>query len=71
MSKHLSPAQKRKKKIRDRDRKRFDKRWVCSICGEVGNTEFHHWSYCDVYDPRALIEVCPRCHGDLHGISRR
>ena len=70
MSRNMSPARRRKENIRKRDRREFEKRWVCTLCKKIRKTEIHHWYYSDVYDERALIEVCPRCHGDLHGIRR-
>lgn len=70
MSRYRSPAQRRKDKLRQRDRACFDKRFVCTLCGKIGKTEIHHWRYSEVYDPRVLIEVCAPCHGKLHGIKR-
>lgn len=65
-----SPVQRRKDRIRARDRKFFGKRLVCAICGEICKTELHHWKYSDCYDERCLIELCPKCHGLIHGIKR-
>ena len=70
MSRNMSPARRRKENIRKRDRKNFRKRMVCNLCGKIAMTEIHHFRYSDVYDERALIEVCAECHGDLHGIRR-
>ena len=64
-----NPVQVRKERIRNRDRRKFKKRLVCTLCNGIDNTEIHHWYYSDVYDSRALIEVCPRCHKVLHGIQ--
>jgi hypothetical protein len=70
MSKKRSthPARVRKERIRKRDRKRFHKRMVCTICGEIDNTQIHHWYYSDIYDPRSIIEVCDRCYKILDAI---
>ena len=70
MGRYRSPAQRRKDRIRKRDRENFDKRWVCTLCNKIRKTEIHHWYYSEMYDERALIEVCAKCHGDLHGIRR-
>jgi len=70
MSRNMSPARRRKERIRKRDRKMFKKRLVCNLCGKISCTEIHHFRYSDVYDERALIEVCAKCHGDLHGMRR-
>ena len=70
MSKNRSnhPVRVRKEQIRKRDRRKFKKRLVCTICGEICNTQIHHWYYSDVYDPRSIIEVCDRCHKILDAI---
>ena len=70
MSKNRStnPVRVRKENIRKRDRNRFNKRLVCTICGSITNTQIHHWYYSDVYDDRSIIEVCDRCHKVLDAI---
>ena len=69
MSRNMSPARRRKENIRKRDRKMFEKRWVCTICSKVCATQLHHFNYNSVYDERAIMEVCPECHKAIHGIK--
>ena len=70
MTRKRNAVQKRKDKIRLRDRRRYDKRLVCTICGDIAFTELHHFRYQDVYDERSLIELCPTCHKKLHGMMK-
>jgi len=67
MARYRSPVQRRKDKIRKRDRKMFEKRLVCMLCGRICATEIHHWKYSDIYDERCILEVCQKCHCTIHG----
>lgn len=69
MSRNMSPARRRKENIRKRDRDDFEKRMVCNLCGKIARTEIHHFRYSDVYDERALLEVCSKCHKAIHGLK--
>ena len=65
--KHVRGAkQKRKDRIRTRDRRMFKKTGACTICGKICDTEIHHFRYSDEYDERSIIEVCRECHRKLH-----
>ena len=69
--KSKNPVRIRKERIRNRDRHKYQKRLVCTVCGEICRTQIHHFFYSDVYDPRAMIEVCPGCHKVLDAIHKR
>lgn len=71
MSSYKSPERKRKEKIRKRDRKYYTKLHVCQSCGKACDaTQIHHLKYdSDGYDPKNFVEVCPKCHADLHGFN--
>ena len=71
MARKLNATQKRKRNIRKRDRRKYVKRYVCNVCKKIKLTELHHWYYSDVYDSRAIIEVCRECHEGLHELTRR
>ena len=67
MTRKRNAVQKRKDKIRLRDRRRYEKRLVCTICGKITSTQIHHWFYSDLFDERSIIELCPECHAEIHG----
>jgi len=33
--------------------------YVCELCGDIGNTQFHEWID---NNPKEVIEVCKDCH---------
>ena len=57
---------RRRDNIRHRDRECYPLTGACAVCGEICDTQIHHFRYSDVYDERALIEVCPACHLHFH-----
>ena len=67
----MSPERKRKEKIRKRDRKYYVKAHVCQMegCGKSCDvTQIHHFCYDSAgYDPKNFIEVCAKCHAQIHG----
>lgn len=69
MTRKMSPERKRRERIRRRDRRHYTKRLVCAVCGEIAETQIHHWYYSDVYDERSMIEVCNECHKPLDAVT--
>lgn len=59
-------VQLRKDAIRSRDRRHYPLMGECAVCGFRCATQLHHFRYSDVYDERAVIEVCPLCHKRFH-----
>ncbi len=62
----MNVEQKRKRRIRTRDRARYQKTGRCFLCGQFNTTELHHRYYPDRYDAGAIIELCRECHQNLH-----
>ncbi len=54
---------KTKQLVRANTNHNNEKLGICSKCKEKGKTEFHHFSY----EPNLFIEVCKKCHNQLHG----
>ena len=40
-------------------------------CGKAcDETQIHHYVYdSSGYDPKNFIEVCPKCHAEIHGFD--
>jgi len=58
---------KRRKDIRNRTHEKYnnEKKGVCILCSVEGKTEFHHEDY---NKPDDIIEICRKCHLELHGL---
>lgn len=64
-------AQKRKERIRKRDRRRYGVGWVCSLCGCTLPCEIHHLTYHDKYVQDAITHLCEGCHPVMDYVNQR
>lgn len=57
-----------KGKVREQTNKKYIKKGVCSKCGFVGYTEWHHL----VYHVDCVVELCSQCHrNDKSSIKKK